>query len=71
MKFKSFKTYSNFILVNFRNKKLCYKIYNNLKKKGILTRNAPNIKACKNHLRFTLGPKKIMQILIKEIKKSL
>ena len=47
------------------------KIYNRLNKKGILTRKAPNIEACKNSLRFTLGPKKFMQILTKEIKKSI
>ena len=71
MKLKSFKTYSNFILVDFKNKRLCLKIFNNLNKKKILSRKAPNIEACKNSLRFTLGPKKFMQILIKEIKKSI
>ncbi len=71
MKLKNFKTYSNFILVNLKNKRLCLKIYNRLNKKGILTRKAPNIEACKNSLRFTLGPKKFMQILTKEIKKSI
>ena len=68
---KNFETFSNFILVDFKNKKLCSKIFNNLNKKGILTRKAPNIVACKNSLRFTLGPKKFMQILIKEVKKSI
>ena len=71
IKLKSFKTYSNFILVNFNTKNKCLKVFKNLNKKGILTRKAPNIKACENSLRFTLGPKKYMQLLIKEIKKSL
>lgn len=71
IKLKSFKTYSNFILVNFNTKNKCLKVFKNLNKNGILTRKAPNIKACENSLRFTLGPKKYMQILIKEIKKSL
>ena len=47
------------------------KVYKKLNRKGILTRKAPNIEACKNGLRFTLGPKKFMQILVKEIKKTL
>ena len=71
LKLKSFKTYSNFILVDFKSRNLSLKIFNNLIKKGILTRKAPSIEACKNSLRFTLGPKKLMEILIKEIKKSI
>ena len=65
----SFETFSNFILVDFRNYTLASKVFNQLNKKNILSRKAPNIHACKNSLRFTLGPKKYMQILIKEIKK--
>tara|TARA_Y200000002_G_scaffold362781_1_gene350189 strand:- start:1165 stop:2235 length:1071 start_codon:yes stop_codon:yes gene_type:complete len=66
---KSFETYSNFILVDFRNFTLASKVFYQLHKKNILSRRAPNIQACANSLRFTLGPKKYMQTLIKEIKK--
>lgn len=71
LKLKNFKTFSNFILVDFNNKTLALKVFKKLNRKGILTRMAPNIEACKNGLRFTLGPKKFMQILVKEIKKTL
>ena len=66
---KNFETFSNFILVDFKNKDLSFKVFNQLKNKGILVRKAPNINACKNSLRFTLGPTKFMKMLIKEIKK--
>ena len=69
LKLKNFKTYSNFILVDFENKDLSTQVFNQLKNKGILARRAPNIKACKNSLRFTLGPTKFMKILVREIKK--
>ena len=65
-----YTTYANFILVEFKDKYTQEKIYNNLFKK-ILTRYPPNIPACRNYLRFTLGPKKYMRILIAEIKKIL
>jgi|TARA_B110000027_G_scaffold128043_1_gene148017 histidinol-phosphate aminotransferase len=54
--FSYYETHSNFILVNFNSKSLVDKIYKELKRKGILARKAPNIEACKKHLRFTLGP---------------
>lgn len=66
-----YATYANFILVEFKDKYTQEKIYNNLFKKKILTRYPPNIPACRNYLRFTLGPKKYMRILIAEIKKIL
>ena len=38
-----------------------------LYQKKILVRYPPNIKACQNHLRFTLGPKKYMKMLVKKV----
>ena len=67
--FSYYKTYSNFLLVNFNKEKLKQKIFNYLQKKNILVREAPNIAACKNHLRFTLGPVKHMKILVNNLKK--
>tara|TARA_B110000971_G_C20024734_1_gene508179 strand:- start:288 stop:1364 length:1077 start_codon:yes stop_codon:yes gene_type:complete len=71
--FSYYETFSNFILVNFKKKSLANKVYNKLKKSGILARKAPDIEACKNHLRFTLGPtvhmKKLALNLGKIIKK--
>lgn len=66
-----YKTYANFILVNFKDRYTQEKIYNYLFKKKILTRYPPSIVACKNYLRFTLGPKKYMKILVAHIRKVL
>ena len=67
---RSFETYTNFILVDFKNEKICSKVFKKLSEKGILTRKAPSIPACKNSLRFTLGPKKIMKLLVKNLKNT-
>ena len=66
-----YKTYSNFMLVDFKNKKTVNKIYKNLLNSKILIRKAPNIAACKTCLRFTLGPVSYMKILANNIKKQL
>ena len=63
-----YKTYSNFILVDFNTKALVKKIFNGLQKSGILVRKAPNIKACKTCLRFTLGSTVYMKKLLLNIK---
>lgn len=62
-------SFANFILVNFKNPSLQKKIYKILDSKKILVRLPPAIPACKNHLRFTLGPEKYMKILIKNIER--
>ena len=67
--FNYYKTYSNFILVDFKTKNLVKKIWNGLQKSGILVRNAPNIEACQTCLRFTLGPTNYMKKLTINIKK--
>jgi len=64
-----YPTYTNFILVNFKNKKNQMKTFQFLNNNKILTRNAPNIRACNHHLRFTLGPTKIMKKLVNNLKK--
>jgi len=65
----SHQTYANFLLVNFKSKKNQEKVFKHLYQKKILVRYPPNIKACQNHLRFTLGPKKYMKMLVKNLKK--
>tara|TARA_B100000029_G_C17607264_1_gene967857 strand:- start:8017 stop:9102 length:1086 start_codon:yes stop_codon:yes gene_type:complete len=71
LKLNFYKTYSNFILVNFLSSSKQKKIYKNLLKNNILVRYPPNIDACQNYLRFTLGPKKYMQILVKNLAKGI
>ena len=69
MGFGHFATYSNFILVDFYKKTLVKKIYNNLNKRGILARKAPDIQATRTCLRFTLGPTSYMKKLAENLKK--
>ncbi len=66
-----YKTFANFILVNFHTKKMQLKVFKYLHKNKILVRFPPNIKACQNYLRFTLGPLKYMKILTQNLSKIL
>jgi histidinol-phosphate aminotransferase len=61
--------FANFILVNMKSSGKINKLKDILLKSNILYRTAPNIKACKNHLRFTLGPIKYMKLLVRVLKK--
>lgn len=69
LKLSFYKTYSNFILINFKTLKNQKLVINYLKNKNILSRQPPNIKACKNYVRFTIGPVKYMKSLVKMLKK--
>ena len=69
MNLKHYPTYTNFILVDFKNSHNQKKVFQFLNKKKILVRNPPNIKACKNYIRITLGPTKIMKKLVNSLKK--
>ncbi len=64
-----YRTYANFMLIDFKTPLQQKKVYNYLNSKKILARFPPSISACKNHLRFTLGPEKYMKILVKNLKK--
>jgi histidinol-phosphate aminotransferase len=66
---ESYDTFSNFILINFKTKKNQQRIFKLLTKNKILVRFPPDILACKNYLRFTLGPLSYMKMLVKVLKK--
>ena len=68
-KLEFFRSYANFILVNFKSKKNMNKILNAAKKKKILIHGEPFIPGCENYVKFTTGPiyyMKIIQKLINE-----
>jgi len=61
------KTHANFIYINF-GKKINY-YYSKLYKKGIFTKPGVGIKGYENYLRITLGPKKEIKTVIKNLNK--
>lgn len=69
LNYSYYDSFANFILVNLRSANKINKLKDMLLKSNILYRTAPNIKACKNHLRFTLGPMKYMKLLVRVLKK--
>ena len=64
LKLRYYKTFANFILIDFKKPDIQRKVFSYLNSKNILVRLPPEILACKNHLRFTLGPEKYMKIVI-------
>jgi len=64
-----YNSYTNFLLVDFKNNKLKKKIWADLKKKNILVKGEPYIPSCKNFLKFTLGPVKYMKLITNTINK--
>ena len=67
--FKYFNSYSNFIVINLKSKILKEKIFKSLSSKEILCKNAPNMLAFKNCIRFTLGPIKYMRLIVNILEK--
>jgi len=68
-KLSFYKSYANFILVDFKSKKLMHKILKEAAKKNILIHGEPFIPGCENYIKFTTGPKEYMKIIEKLLKK--
>ena len=66
-----FKSYANFILVDFKNSKNFNKMMSVAKKKKILIHGEPNLPGCKNFIKFTLGPKAYMKVIERLIARCL
>jgi len=71
LKIKHHETFTNFILIDFSNRGNLDRIKKYLKKEKILARKAPNIRAFRHYLRFTLGPVEYMKKVNKVIKKTI
>jgi len=66
-----YKSYANFILVDFKNRKKFIKILKEAKKSKILIHGESDLIGCENCVIFTLGPKTYMKIIEKLILKCL